>query len=257
MIAKADDSVFLDSAAVIVETSPIPLYYQLIRLIEGKIRANEWRPGCSLPSEQAFCDHFGLSRTVIRQAFADLQNRGLLLKRNGKRTTIAHPSYRGSLMQYLTGFHEEAERRGEAPRTKVMEMKVIPAPQVVAEKLNLPPDRKVILLSRLRSLGEEPQVYVKTYLRFELCSSLLSEDLTDQSLYRILREKLGLDLVKATRTIRAATLNAREARLLGVEAGSAALLLASVGFLADGTPLEYFVSKHRGDTSEFEVQLVR
>lgn len=257
MFAKADDFVFLDSAAVIVETSPIPLYYQLIRLIEGKIRANEWRPGCSLPSEQAFCDHFGLSRTVVRQAFAQLQNRGLLLKRNGKRTTIAHPSYRGSLMQYLTGFHEEAEKRGDTPMTKIMGMKVVPASQVVAEKLGIAPNSEVILLVRLRSLGEEPQVFVKTYLNCNLCSSLLDVDLTNQSLYRHLREKRGLDLVKATRTIRAIALNAREASLLGVDPGSAALQLTSVGFLADGTPLEYFVSKHRGDTSEFEVQLLR
>lgn len=257
MSSKTDELVSLESAGVIVEASPIPLYYQLIRLVEGKIRANEWRPGWSLPSEQAFCEHFGLSRTVVRQAFADLQHRGLLLKRNGKRTTVAHPSYRGSLMQYLTGFHEEAEKRGQIPKTRVIEMKVVAPSQVVAEKLNLPPSSKVIALSRLRSLEEEPQVYVKTYLNYDKCSPILREDLTDQSLYRILRQKLGLDLVKAIRTIRAMAVNAREAALLCVEPGSPALLLTSVGFLADGTPLEYFVSKHRGDTSEFEVQLVR
>ena len=256
MISK-DNLVSLEGAGVIVEASPIRLYYQLIRLVEEKIRGNEWRPGWNLPSEQEFCNYFGLSRTVIRQAFEHLQYRGLLLKRNGKRTTVAHPSYRGSLMQYLTGFHEEAEKRGEIPKTRVLEMKVVPASRLVSEKLCIPTNSKVILLSRLRSLSDQPQVYVKTYLNSERCSSLLDEDLTDQSLYHILRQKLRLDLVKAVRTIRATALNAREAALLDVRCGSPALLLTSIGYLADGSPLEYFVSKHRGDTSEFEVQLVR
>jgi GntR family transcriptional regulator len=35
------------------------------------------------------------------------------------------------------------------------------------------------------------------------------------------------------------------------------LLLKSVGLLEDGTPLEYFIAKHRGDRSKFDVRLVR
>jgi GntR family transcriptional regulator len=35
------------------------------------------------------------------------------------------------------------------------------------------------------------------------------------------------------------------------------LLLKSVGMLEDGTPLEYFVAKHRGDRSRFHIDLVR
>jgi GntR family transcriptional regulator len=257
MSSRNSGIVSVDDAGVIVEASPIPLYFQLIQLIEAKIRTNEWRAGWSLPSEQVFCERFGLSRSVVRQAFADLQQRGLLFKQNGKRTMIAHPSYRGSLMQKLTGFHEEAEIRGQRPRTKVMEFKVIAAKRTVAEKLQLPVDSKVILLTRLRYLGEEPQVYVKTYLNYERCAPVLNEDLSHESLYRLLRQKFGLVMVKGVRTIRAVAISAREAMLLGVVPRSPALLLTSVGFLADGTPLEYFVSKHRGDTSEFEVQLVR
>jgi len=250
-------TVTLDELGTIVEASPIPLYFQLIKLIEEKIRANEWLPGQSLPSEQAFCDHFGLSRTVVRQAFADLEHRGLLKKRNGKKTTISHPEYRGALMQSLRGFHEEAERGGQNPRTKVLEFKAIPADANVARKLGIAEGAKVILLTRLRYLGDRPEVFVKTYLNYERCVSLLPEDFSDKSLYRVLEQKLGLVIAKGVRTIRAVALNSREAALLKVKPKSPALLLCSVGFLADGTALEYFVAKHRGDHTEFEVQLIR
>jgi len=250
-------TVSLNGTGPIIEASPIPLYFQLIKLIEAKIRANEWVAGQSLPSEQAFCDHFGLSRTVVRQAFADLVNRGLLKKRNGKNTTISHPEYRGALMQSLRGFHEEAERQGQNPRTRVLELKVVSAEPVVAKKLGISEGANAILLTRLRYLGDEPEVFVKTYLNYDRCAPLLNEDFTDRSLYRVLEQKLGLVIAKGVRTIRAVALNTREASMLNVEPRSPALLLTSIGFLADGTALEYFVAKHRGDRTEFEVQLIR
>jgi GntR family transcriptional regulator len=250
-------TVNLDRLGTIIETGPIPLYFQLIKLIEEKIRTNAWLPGQSLPSEQAFCDHFGLSRTVVRQAFSDLEHRGLLKKRSGKKTTIAHPEYRGALMQSLRGFHEEAERGGQNPRTKVLEFKVIPADGNIAAKLGVVEGAKVILLTRLRYLGDQPEVFVKTYLNYERCASLLSEDFSDKSLYHVLEQKLGLVIAKGVRTIRAVALNVREAAMLKVRPQSPALLLTSIGFLADGTALEYFVAKHRGDRTEFEVQLIR
>lgn len=251
------NTVSLEALGTIVQSSPIPLYFQLIRLIEGKVQKKEWLPGQTLPSEQAFCEHFQLSRTVVRQAFADLENRGLLKKRNGKKTTISHPEYRGSLMQSLRGFHEEAEQGGQNPRTKVLDFKVITADELIATKLGVAEGAKTILLTRLRYLGDQPEVFVKTYLNYEKCSSLLNEDFSDKSLYRVMEQKLGLVIAKGVRTIRAVALNAREASMLKVKPQSPALLLTSIGFLIDGTALEYFVAKHRGDRTEFEVQLIR
>ena len=250
-------TVALQDLGTIVEASPIPLYFQLIKLIEEKIQGQKWLPGQSLPSEQAFCDNFGLSRTVVRQAFSDLERRGLLKKRNGKKTTIAHPEYRGALMQSLRGFHEEAEREGQSPRTKVLNFGVIAADATIAAKLGVAEGAKVILLTRLRYLGEEPEVFVKTYLNHDRCVALLAEDFSDKSLYRVMEKKLGLVIQKGVRTIRAVALNVRESSMLKVKPHSPALLLTSIGFLADGTALEYFVAKHRGDRTEFEVHLIR
>jgi len=67
----------------------------------------------------------------------------------------------------------------------------------------------------------------------------------------------GLRIARGFRTIEAIALDRAEARLLGVKAGSPALLLTSIGLLEDGTPLEYFVARHRGDRARFEVRLVR
>jgi len=45
--------------------------------------------------------------------------------------------------------------------------------------------------------------------------------------------------------------------LLNTDVGAPLIMLDSVSFLEDGTPIEYYHAVHRGDRSRFEVELVR
>lgn len=49
----------------------------------NKIRVEDLAPGARLPSEQAMAQHFGVSRTVIREAIALLKAEGLVETRKG------------------------------------------------------------------------------------------------------------------------------------------------------------------------------
>lgn len=49
----------------------------------AKIRQEDLQPGTRLPSEQTMAEHFGVSRTVIRDAIALLKGEGLLETRKG------------------------------------------------------------------------------------------------------------------------------------------------------------------------------
>ncbi len=253
----ATELVSMENLPSVDAESPLPLYFQLCEIIEQKIESKAWRPGQTLPSEHIFGTTFALSRTVVRQAFSELENKGLIKKRNGKLTTIAFPSYRGGLMQSLHGFHEDASSRGQETSTRVLDFKVIPATGEVASHLELPEGEPVVMLNRLRFLSGDPEVLVVTYLPLQRCPAILREDFSNQSLYEVLDQKFGLRIVKGNRRIQAIALNKVDAKLLGVKSGSPALLLTSLGLLPDGSPLEYFVAKHRGDRSQFEVQLVR
>jgi GntR family transcriptional regulator len=61
----------------------------------------------------------------------------------------------------------------------------------------------------------------------------------------------------AERTIEAVPANEYEAQLLQIEKGSPLILLNSVSYIQDGTPIEYYHALHRGDRSRFEVELIR
>jgi GntR family transcriptional regulator len=252
-----DVFVELNETGVIQHSSPVPYYFQLTTYIENKIKAKLWHQGQLLPSEQEFCQRFSISRTVVRQAMAELEKRGLVVKQSGKRTSVASPKYDGSLMQNLRGFYEDSVARGQKPTSKVLTLQSLPAPFDVAEALRLPEGESVIMLNRLRFLDDEPEVLVVTYIPERLCPELVHQDLSSQSLYDVLDRKYSLRIARGFRTIEAISAEREEAKLLGVRSGSPLLLLKSIGLLEDGTALEYFVAKHRGDRSKFHVQLVR
>ena len=57
----------------------------------NKIRDDDLAPGTRLPSEQAMAQHFGVSRTVIREAIALLKAEGLLETRKGSGAFVCNP----------------------------------------------------------------------------------------------------------------------------------------------------------------------
>jgi len=248
-----ENVVTVDREGVVIHSSPIPYYFQFCSYAEAKIKAREWKAGQLFPSEQELCEVLGVSRTVVRQALSELKRKGLIQKQNGKRSTIAVPQYEGGLMQTLRGLYQDVVQKGKKLTTRVLQFKVMEADAEVAAALRIAVGERVIRLDRLRFIDDAPEAYVSTYIPEALCPALVHEDFTAQSLYEVLSSKFGLNIAQGRRTIQAITLERDEAVLLGLRAGSAALLLKSIGQLQDGTPLEYFVAKHRGDCSKFEV----
>ncbi|TAL52786.1 FadR/GntR family transcriptional regulator [Pandoraea sp.] len=57
-----------------------------------KIRAGEFPPGMRLPPEQAICERFGVSRTVVREAISRLKSDGLVEVRQGSGTVVREPN---------------------------------------------------------------------------------------------------------------------------------------------------------------------
>lgn len=237
--------------------SRIPYYVQMIDVIKYKINQNEWKTGEQLPSEPDLCEMYRVSRTVVRQALRELELEGLIVRRKGKGTFVTEPKINESLVQKLTGFYQDMVDRGHTPITQVLKSELEPASPKVARYLNVEPGTQVFNIERLRFIDDEPIVLVTTYLPYKLCPKLANYDLSNQSLYAVLEKEFGLELSHGRRTIEAVPANKREASLLQVEEFDPLILLDSVTYLKDDTPIEYYHAVHRGDKSRFEVELVR
>jgi GntR family transcriptional regulator len=237
--------------------SYIPLYIQVIESLTEYMENNKFPPGHQLPGEAELCRSFDVSRTVIRQALKELEYKGLIYRTKGRGTFVAEPKIHESLFQELTGFFQDMEAKGHQPQSKVLKQEKVPATKKVAAYLELEEGDPVIQIDRLRFIDKEPIVWVITYLPFDLVPGLLQVDLSKQSLYAYLETTQGIQIARGKRFLEAVRANQLEAELLQVDLGSPLILLDSIGYLSDDTPLEYFHALHRGDRSRFEVDLIR
>lgn len=237
--------------------SRIPYYFQLLEIIKSKLANGDWKAGDQMPSEPELCDQYGVSRTVVRQALQELEYHQLITRRKGKGTFVAAPKIPKSLVQKLTGFHQDMTGRGYAVQTQVLHNEIIPASENVAAVLHVDCGAPLFSIERLRFVDGEPIVLVTTYLPQALCAGLERFDLGQRSLYDVLENELGLEISHGRRTIEAVGASRREAQLLRVAEKAPLILLDSVTFLRSGEPVEYYHALHRGDRSRFEVELQR
>ncbi|MBE2270147.1 MAG: GntR family transcriptional regulator [Anaerolinea sp.] len=248
----------LNTLRFVVEMdSPIPYYIQVKEALHGAIDQRVWLPGSQIPGEPELCRVFNVSRTVIRQALSEMEHEGVIVRRKGKGTFVAEPKIVESLVQKLTGFYQDMVERGHTPVTQVLKQQVIPASSKVAKRLSIPPETQVIEMERLRFVDDEPILLVTTYLPYDRCAPAADADFTGQSLYTFLEKECGLMITSGSRWLEAVLANEYEAQQLKVKAGAPLILIDSIAYLEDGTPIEYYHAVHRGDRSRFEVKLVR
>jgi len=237
--------------------SRIPYYIQVKDILRGRIQDGTWSTGDRLPSESELCEMFAVSRTVVRQALQDLIHEGLIKRRKGKGSFVAAGKISEQLVQKLTGFYQDMVEQGLQPVTLVLQQHVIPATPTIAQYLKLEPETPVIEIARVRSVQGIPILIVTTYLPYALCPNLVTDDLNNHSLYTLLESHYHLYIARGRRRIQAVLAEGQEAKLLEVNKGAPLFRLDSISYLSDGTPVEYYFAYHRGDRSQFEVELIR
>lgn len=234
----------------------IPYYLQVKDRLQQLMDKQVLKPEDKLPSEAELCEGFGVSRTVIRQALQELESDGLVRRRKGVGSFVAEPKILESFVQKLTGFHADMAAQKIETHSAVLRNELVSATPRVAEYLDLAVESSVVMLERLRFVGQEPVQISTSYIPHSKCPEILHVDFSRRSLYGFLEEH-GFFLARGRRTIEAVRANEREASLMQVEVGAPMLLIDSIGYLEDGTPIEYYRAVHRGDRTRFQVELVR
>ena len=95
-------------------TSPIPLYQQIVSEIRGKILTGQLKAGDPLPSIRQLAADLLISVITTKRAYQDLENEGLIQTRPGRGTFVSE--LKGEYLQQV-GLREVEERLREAVRT--------------------------------------------------------------------------------------------------------------------------------------------
>ena len=244
----------VSSNPMIDRQSAAPMYDQLRRVIVNSIGRDGLQPGDLLPGEHRLCQQYGISRTVVRQALAQLEHEGIVERVKGKGTFVTRPKTSESLMHTLVGLYEDVERRGGHVHSDILRHELVAAGDEVAMALEVALDTPVVVLERLRWVDGAPWSLSTVWMPQHVGEVTFGSELEESSLYRTLAEH-GIRAVSGVRAAEATVADHEQGQLLGVSVGTALLRLRSVSRNRVGEVVEYFVAYHRGDRSRFEFEL--
>ena len=236
--------------------SPIPLYYQIMHQLREKIAAGEYAVNDALPPERELVETYQVSRMTIRQALSELVNEGILVRRKGIGTFIAPPKLEQPLNS-LTSFTEDMAQRGMKADSRIISFKQMVPDPTTRKTLGLGAEETVFECVRLRLADEESMALETTALVASLCPGLQRETLENQSLYRLLTERWGIQLDYATKSLEPILAPPYEATLLHVAPGVPLLLIHRVTYDQNGRAFEHVKSLYRGDRYKFVTELHR
>jgi GntR family transcriptional regulator len=234
--------------------SGIPLHEQLKTILRLNVETGEWQPGRKLPSEPELSQTLGIARGTVRSAISELVLQGLLESRQGDGTYVSSRKIEQNLMSFYS-FAREAAERGLEISSRVLEWAEPVATEGLRQQLALDSGDRVLRVTRIRLLAEEPIVIETCYIPAKYAASLREEDFTRGALYDVLQERCGLNIVKADETFEASLLSEYEAELLGVAPGSPALSVERLAYTAGDRPIEFRRGIIRGDRCRYHVEL--
>jgi GntR family transcriptional regulator len=238
--------------------SPIPMYFQLARLLSAAIVGGELSAGTRLPSEPNLCTQFNVSRATVRQAFQRLENEGLIRRVKGHGTFVADARERSWLLQSSEGFfHEEVDRLGFDVTSKVLQAEHTALSYPATQALQLPVGSVGGILERIRYVDNKVALHVTDFVPAQYADAVLSLQEQDGSLYDRLEELSGVTVHGGRRTLEAAHAPAAIAELLEVKPRTALSFIESVSWDREGHPFHFFQLWLRTDRIKIEVEVIR
>jgi len=233
--------------------SYVPYYQQLKQILIADVQRR--KEGDLLSSESDLCRTYSVSRTVVRQALDELERDGLVLKVKGKGTFVTGRKLNTSFVQHSLGFYDSMVNAGHTIKSKVLASELTGCPASLASALDLNIGDEVIRFDRVRSVDDRPVLVVRTTLPSRMFPGFTDLDMTDRSLYQVMRDEYGVQAAGGHRTIEAAKLSAEDARHLAAPTSLPALRIESVTRTAEGKVFEYYSAIYRGDSFKFELEI--
>lgn len=242
--------------ANIYEISGVPLYVRIREALRGEIVGGGLKRGEKIPSEHKLAEDYDASRMTVRQAIKNLIDEGLLYRRQGLGTFVAHKHINRDHTK-LTDFFEEAQSMGMEAEVKILSKDEVPAEPKIAKALVLSEGEPVIRIRSLRYLNGEPVTIHCAYLPKKLFADLLDRDGLPNESFWVSLDRTQLRVKKAVQKLEAKEASLTDARLLKIKKGSPVLYKERVVFTDEGIPVEYVECHSRGDKYSCTVLLSR
>lgn len=225
--------------ATLSANTGLPLYIQIRNLLREQIRLGEWSAYEPMPTEDELINHFGVSRTTVRQAMADLVNEGLVVRKAG-RGTFARQPLLVLRMQQWHSLALDIAQRGLTSSKLTLALERLDAGTEIAHRASELAEGDVLHLKQVRYADDIPIVVLDHYFPFERCG-FLADMAVDEPTFSIQQAlgQHGIELHSAKGEVSATAATELEAKYLQVPPGTPLVEIASKTYDRDGRVVEY------------------
>ncbi|HET8823442.1 MAG TPA: GntR family transcriptional regulator [Thermoleophilaceae bacterium] len=236
-------------------SSFVPLYYQLQELLKEQIESGGWKPGDRLPSEPQLARRYGVSRVVVRQALAILEDDGQIVRVQGRGTFVAEPkrdARAGGLARLL------ATPRPPDVRIEVLEAGTPPVEPSIRSALGAAPDERVLRLTTALTVRAVPLAITYSFFRAAEVPWLEDAVGTGSSLPPdLVLAEHGVELAGSSLSIETSQCGRFEADRFGIPYRSAVFLVLSTEHRRGDqgvVPFEVARVEYRGDVLQLRLE---
>ena len=225
------------------------------RLLE-ELRGGRYAAEARLPAEVELAAGLGVSRTVIRDALAELEREGYVERVRGIGTVINRQvvAVRGRLDQKFE-YSAMIRAMGRTPHADHVTVQRLTADEALAARLGLEPGQPVLMVKKRVLADRQPVIWSVDYLPASLFPPSLAERLDfGRPVFDILEEAAGVSVASTVAHVSAVLGDPAARRVLAIQPHEALLLLEEVSYTKLARPVMYSLSYY---TPFFDFALLR
>lgn len=242
---------------IIDRNSPIPAYYQVETDLKNRIAHREWKANEQIPSEIDLAAQYSVSRITLRQALAELEKDGFIVKYRGKGAFVCeNPSQFVHDLKYSLVSGGRIEGSETILTANMISIQLIETPYPdVNTALEISTSAPCVYFKRVFILDGKPIAIGKSWIPADLVPNLEKEGLIANSLSRTMKERYNLNVVKVDDVLETVRPTAQEKELLEASYDTPLILIKGISYLDSGRPLEYSNTLWLGDRVRFHLSL--
>jgi len=232
--------------------SKVPLHFQVEELLRKMVESPAFKNGAFFPKEVELANRLGVSRNTVRQATNKLQNEGLIVRKKGVGTKKAGKKHLATGLDHWYSFTQEMKEKGIEVMNLELKAEWVLAEKKVTDFFNIPRNRKVLKLSKLKGTEGDSIVFFESYFHPRI--GVNDKDDFDIPLYTMLEQKYGVIVVRSSENI-SARLAGDIGKKLKIAASAPVLLRERFVYDAGDRPIEYNVGYYRSDKFIYSIDI--
>jgi GntR family transcriptional regulator len=235
-----------------------PLYRRLVDALRDDIADGRYAVGDRLPTEDALCRRFRVSRHTVREALRALREEGLIASRQGAGTTvvqrIARPLYTYSvssieaLLQYAAEARYEVEKSG-----------MLVADRALADRLGCAVGERWLRVEGFRYTAgaSDPICWTEVFVRADYAGIALMIGRRSGTIYSWIEEMYGVRVGGVQQVRSAEPIPEAIAPTLRVDPGSTGIAIRRDYRLTNADLVEVAFNLHPADRFSYSVTFQR